>query len=130
MIILYKFGGKNGRVIFPNDTDYSINPDNSNFINYEINFTPQDAFPDKSNYYISKYNNKSKIINLTFQKTQNDECEIPVGEDICLQCSNKRGIQGYHCYGDNWDDLETNIYYIFKNPIENGPEKTIFENKC
>ena len=122
-IIYDKFGGKNGRVIFPNDTDYSINPDNSNFINYEINFTPQDAFPDKSNYYISKYNNKSKIINLTFQKTQNDECEIPVGEDICLQCSNKRGIQGYHCYGDNWDDPETNIYYIFKNPIENGPEK-------
>ena len=127
-ILKDEYGGKDGFVIFPNNTDNSINPDNTNLINYEINFTPQDAFNQYQKSFVPKYslNNDSKFVNVSFIEFK--QCEIAVDKDRCLKCISTRGMQSNHCYGDeNQTETESDIYNIFKNPAENAPEILSFD---
>ena len=122
-ILTDEIGGRNGYVIYPLDNT-NFNPDNTNLLNYQINFTPQDAFPEYQQYYVESYvKEKSKLIKVNLKIFEN--CDIAVGNDLCLKCDNSNGIQANKCYGE--DKYSPQPYYVFKNPIINGPEIVSFD---
>ena len=118
------FGGKNGEVPWVNDVTANQNPDKTNYIIYETNYSPQGGIQNwGDSQAVSDYNYESNQPELAItRKNYNDpKCLIKQSSDYCLACKPGFSLFSKYCKGMINNDSKKAPYF-YKNPGKNMPE--------
>ena len=115
-------GNANGYVPSLYSKLYYQNPDGTNFILYESNYSPQGGIPNFSpNSYISDiWYIPLKIY--AFPQNIDNKCSIAQWSGVCLKCKKGYSLFDLICKGNSKLDTKTATYY-YKNPGKNMQER-------
>ena len=124
--LLDLIGGKNGRVPWVYNTIANQNPDRTNYIIYETNYSPQSSISDFgssqtiANYLYEGY---APELFISSRKTHNSQnCLIFQNNGNCLACKKGYSIFSKQCKGEENNNNKISTYY-YKNPGKNMPER-------
>ena len=115
-------GGKNGYVPWVYDTIASQNPDRTNYIIYQTNYSPDGGIPSwGSAQYITGYTYKPPELSLRKNTGNSENCLISQN-GYCLACKSGYSLFSRNCKGDVNNNNKRAQYY-YKNPGKNMPER-------
>ena len=115
-------GGQNGYVPWVYDTLANQNPDRTNYIIYETNYSPQGGISNwGSTQYVNDYTYKNPELDIR-RSTRNDPKCLITQKSNCLACQPGYSLFSSQCKGEvnNNDQKAT---YFYKNPGKNMPER-------
>ena len=116
-------GGKHGYVRWVNNLIANQNPDGTNYILYEVNYSPQSGISDWGNSkYVSDYEYKAPELELKGQTSSDIKCHIFQSSNRCLECNPGYSLFSKTCKGEA-NEKTTRATYFYKNPGINMPER-------
>ena len=115
-------GGKHGDVR-AYDIMAEQNPDETNYILYESNYSPNGGIPTwGSAQYVDSYVYKPPEIEITPDIEANSKCEIIQKNKYCLSCKKEYSLFSKECLGEVNTESKPATYF-YKNPGKNMPER-------
>ena len=118
------FAGKNGEVPWVNDVTANQNPDKTNYILYETNYSPQGGIQNwGDSQAVSDYDYDSNPPELAITRSDyNDpKCLIKQSSGYCLACKPGFSLFSKNCKGMINNDNKKAPYF-YKNPGKNMPD--------
>ena len=116
-------GGSNGRVECLYRDLFNQNPDNTNYILYEANYSPETSLIGDG-YYVSDYvhRNFTGEIEITPRISTDTYAKISQSSTYSLSCKEGYSLSFRKCKGEV-NDKTTQGTYFYKNPGVNMPER-------
>ena len=118
------FGGKNGEVPWVNDISANQNPDRTNYILYETNYSPQGGIPnwgDSQAVTDYDYENNPPELAVKRKNSNDPKCLIYQNAGYCLACKPGFSLFSKVCKGEV-NNNNQKAPYFYKNPGKNMPD--------
>ena len=117
-------GGSHGKVPFVYDTIANQNPDRTNYIIYETNYSPDGGIPSwGSARFISGFEYSPPELKITSVTRDDQKCLILQNKgDYCLACKPGYSLFSKVCLGEI-NTVSKPATYFYKNPGKNMPER-------
>ena len=121
-------GNAHGRVsILYGSNEIVQNPDKTNYIIYEENYSPQGGIPNFGSKYVisASYDYTSARIKITSKSNCPQNCLVCQTSSNCLTCKQGYSLFNRQCKGEANSDSRTATYF-YKNPGKEMPPRLSF----